>query len=1358
MIQQEGSLTCATPKGRSVMNQYGNSVFPLTTAQRGLWFSQKITPGAIMSIAESIEICGPIKPEIFEQALRQVVVEAEQLRVRIVEQDGKPQQVLRPVYEHGFPYLDMSREADPQGAIEAWMMDELSRPIDVARHPLWVSALLKAADDRFFWYHRAHHTVCDGYGGGLVARRLAELYTAYAEGREPAPNLFCTVEEVVAAETSYRYSRRFERDREYWLQQLAHLPEAVTLSRSPRRHSLSSNLRRSTGYLSAETARQLAELARRTVCSVPQLLTSLVAAYYQRATGINDLVFGMPVSGRINASLRRAVSVCANVVPIRLLFKPEMTAAELFAQVSRLAVQALRHQQYRYEDLRRDLGLVGQDQNIAWLGINIEPFDYQLSFAGATAILHNLSNSSIDDLVTFVYDRGTNEGLRFDLDANPALYGMAELDEHRRRLTRLIEQVLASPGTPLRQLDIIGDEERHRLLVHWNDTAAALKDTSLPTVVAQWAATTPDAPAVVFEDSVLSYRQLHDRSVRQARQLLAGGVKPGDIVAVALPRSEQMLIVLLAVMRAGAAYLPLDVDGPVERTGLVLEDASPTVLVAEPQMHSRLPRGGFILLQPEHPCLTPSGTTQEPKLSEQEGTVYVLYTSGSTGRPKGVEVTHRNLWNFLQGMQRQLAPKASDRFLASTNLIFDIAGLELYLPLTAGACIVMAPGETVRNPLALAQLIRHSAVTHVQATPSVWRILLASSETKLDGVHALVGGEALSAELAARLKRKAARVTQFYGPTETTIWSTAFELAEIGADPPPIGRPILNTQMYVLDEARQPVPTGTVGELYIGGAGVAKGYLHRPTLTQEQFLANPFAQDGGRMYRTGDLVRWSDDGLLHFIGRSDDQVKVNGHRVELGEIKSLLLQHETVAEAAVAAHRDSGGAVSLAAYLVPRSDRRININSLRIFLAGRLHKAVVPVSFIVLDSMPLTPNGKLDRKALPTLERARRNLHAEPVTETEKKLAALWQQVLKIGHVGLDDNFFELGGDSLNAAEMAALFAEWFEMPLPLGSLFEAPTITALAALIEDKSEQPGPLSVVLPLRKLSGTSQLPLFCIHPIIGFSMGFSSLLQFLDPKIPVYGLQSRGLEPGVNLPDSIEEIASDYLDHIRRIQPEGPYRLIGRSLGGLIGHSIADQMQAQGLQVELLAMIDTYVFTSGGSARSSTAVNEVGAALAFLDIRLAAQDTPQTLQGLNEFLLHCSSGESIPQIQGALKLAREIEKSDPEFMSRLSAVIHNNLRVARRYVPRKVDCDLLYFHATETTGDLDGVLDRSPLAWVPFVRGIQVHELVCHHEAVLNLLPASQIASRLQRRLAIEQFAPEVPPGDQRKTTAITAARA
>jgi enterobactin synthetase component F len=1038
------------------------------------------------------------------------------------------------------------------------------------------------------------------------------------------------------------------------------------------------------------------------------------------------------------------------MVPIRVSFTPEMTAAELFAQVSRVVRQALRHQQYRYEDMRRDCGVVGQDQNIAWLGVNIEPFDYRLNFDGAETISHNLSNSAAEDLTVFVYDRGTNADLRFDFDANPSLYCVADLDEHRRRVTRLIEQIVAHPGTPLRQLDILGDEERRRLLFHWNETAAELPCASVPASVARWAGETPDAPAVIFEGITVSYRQLHDRSVWQARQLLANGVKPGDIVAVALPRSEQLLIALLAIMRAGAAYLPIDLDSPIERQMLVLEDASPVALIAQPQLHACFARRGFMLLQPEDPDASLSDVAPEPDLSTPEGTAYVLYTSGSTGRPKGVEITHSNLSNFLQGMQRQLMPTARDRFLAVTTVIFDIAALELYLPLTVGARVVMASSEAVHNPPSLARLIQHSGVSHVQATPSLWRILLASSETRLNDVHVLVGGEALSAELAARLKNMADRVTQFYGPTETTVWSTAFEIDEITDCAPPIGRPIRNTQLYVLDEDRQPVLTGAAGELYIGGAGVAKGYLRRPKLTVERFLPNPFRNDGSRMYRTGDLVRWRDDGLLEFISRADDQVKVNGHRVELGEIESHLLQHVTVSEAAVAAHRDADGSISLAGYLIAQGSALIDIDELRGFLAGRLPNYMIPASFIVLDSMPLTANGKLDRKALPVPERASRSGYAEPVTPTEKKLAILWQQILKVERVGLHDNFFELGGDSLSAAEMVAHFPARFNLELPLGSLFQAPTIAHLAHLVEHVSRKYiDPLDVVLPLHQVSTTTLRPLFCIHPMSGISLAFSGLLRHLDPNIEVYGLQSRGLRGGASLPASIDEIAADYLAQIRGVQPEGPYRLIGRSLGGLICHSIAEQMLAQNLQVELLAMIDSSLFTPVELARPLTEMDEVRAALSFLDIHISYQDTPQSLKELGEFLLHPENARSIPQLQGIMRLAKEVMKSDPEFIKHLSAVLFNNLNLARKYVPRKVDLDLLYFHATSITGDVDGIVDRSPLTWRPFFGGrIVVHTLDCHHEAVLDPLPAAQIGRILQQRLSITQNHPRTHQDDQR----------
>jgi enterobactin synthetase component F len=1313
------------------MIDHGSSAFGLTTAQRGLWFSQRISPGAILNIAEAVEIRGQIRPEVFQRALRHVLAEAEQLRVRVIECNGHPLQVVQPLQHDEFPYLDLSGDPDPERAIERWMQEDVARPVNLATDAPWLSALLKAADDRYFWYQRAHHTVFDGHGGGLIARRLAEVYTAYANGAEPEPNAFSTVQATVEAEMTYRNSRHFQKDRDYWLQRLEELPQPVTLSRSSHRYGLSNKLLRSTGHLQAGAAQRMTAIAKAAGISVPQLLISIIAAYYQRVTGVRDLVFVMPVSGRINSVLRRAVGVCANMAPIRLSFTREMAFPDLMIQVAKLTVQALRHQQYRYEDLRRDLGLLRQDQNIAWLGINIEPFDYRLSFDGASTTVHNVSNSSTEDLVVFVYDRGTDSGLRFDLDANPLLYSAAELDEHRGRLSFLFEQVLANPGKRLVDYGVIPEEERRRLVSGWNQTSGEIPDLSLPAIIARWARKTPAAAAVEFESVRLSYGQLHEQSVQQARALIANGVKPGDIVAVALHRSERLLTALLAVMRTGASYLPIDLDNPRERTELVLNDASPALVIAGANDFS-----GFRVLSPDDLEAAMCDDATEPDFSTPEGRAYVLYTSGSTGRPKGVEITHRNLSNFLEGMRQELRPSADHSFLALTTVIFDIAGLEFYLPLTVGARVVMAPREAVYNPSALARLIHRCGVTHVQATPSVWRILLASPHITLEGVHALVGGEALSADLAARLKRMASRVTHFYGPTETTIWSTAFELKGVTAGSPPIGRPILNTQLYVLNEEKDLVPAGATGELYIGGAGVANGYFKRPELTAERFLPNIFANGGSRMFRTGDMVRWNENGLLEFIGRADDQVKVNGRRIELGEIETALLQHAAVGQAGVVAHRDEDGAVSLSGYLVWRNPAFADLDSVRAYLAERLPAYMIPASFTILDELPLTANGKLNRKALPKPQKTAHGLDGDPVTPLQKKLAALWARILKVDSVGLHHSFFELGGDSLCAAQMAAEFPAWFGTELPIGALFETPTVAGLAPIIERrKNESADPLTGMLSLRKVEENAQPPLFCVHPALGLSMGFSSLLRHLDPSIPVYGLQSRGLRGEATLPSSIEEIAADYLDQIRRIQPHGPYRLVGRSLGGLIAYSLAEQLQKRGERAELLAMIDTFLFKTGPGPGTQSEVDEVHAALGFLDVEISEENAPRTLKELAAYLMDPDHARSIPLAQGAATLAREMEKTYPGFVEQLCTVMLNNIRLAQQYVPQKLDLDLVYCRATEVTGNLEGILDRSPSAWQQFVKGkVEVYELACHHEAVLDPIPAAQIAEILERHLS------------------------
>ena len=1297
---------------------------PLSVAQRGLWVSQKIGgPKTVYNLAEAIEIHGPFDPALFMRTLRLVADETEAVRTRLVDVDGVPHQVIAPSHHGRFPYADFSEQPDPAACAERWMRDEVERPVEFERDPLWVCALFKLADGHHVWYHRAHHVILDGYAGGILARRIAAVYTALAQGSEPEPAGFGSLAALLAAEDEYRASDRHARDRDYWREQLADLPEPVTLARSTRRGE--GGLRRKSGVLPGDTTQRLRALGKQHGASLPQTLIALVAAYYFRATGAPDLVLGMPVSGRVNHFLRHTPGMLANAVLLRLRLSPQTTVAELLAQSVRVVGQALRHQRYRYEDLRRDLRMVGHGQRTAWLGVNIEPFDYTLDFAGAKGIPRNLSNGSAEDLTVFIYDRGDDDGLRFDFDANPELYGDDELDEHRRRLVRLIDTVLDDPTVPVGRLDVLGPAERERVLDTWNDTAAAVPDTTLPAAFAAQARRTPDAVAVRCGERALSYRQLHARSLYEAAALAARGVAPGDLVAFALPRSEQLIVAMLAILFAGAAYLPIDPDAPDARLAAMLDDAKPKALLTTSTLAPRF--GGLgvpvALLSPEAPAAAPSTFDR----SRPDDVAYVLYTSGSTGLPKGVEVTHRNLSNLIEAMRGQLAPRPVDRFLATTTVIFDVAALELFLPLVTGAQTIIVPGDVVRDPPALARLVRESAVRFMQGTPSLWRMLLSSRDTTLEGVHALTAGEALPGELALRMAQLGATVTNLYGPTETTVYSTALELARDDLAAPPIGRPILNTRVYVLDADGEPVPTGCPGELYIAGKGVAKGYLNRPELTAQRFVRDPFDATGGRMYRTGDVVRWREDGVLEFLGRADQQVKIRGVRVEPGEIESHLAADASVGQAVVIAQSAADGTKRLVAYLVPASGATVDVDALRRRLVERLPDALVPSAFVVLAALPLTASGKLDCKALPAPQRVAREALAEPRNATERRLVAIWSELLGVERVGIHDNFFEIGGDSLSAARLVATLADTFGRKVPIGSLFDASTVAGLAALVDGGGgERHDPLGVMLPLRE-TVTRERPLFCVHPLAGLSLGYAGLVKHLDAGLPVYGLQARGLREGAGLPGSVEEIAADYLAQIRRVQPAGPYRLVGRSFGGLVAHAIAAQLRDAGQEVELFALIDSYLFTQDTRSGPRDEAAEARAAMRFLGLPSTPGDAvPRTLDELAPMLI-AYNARSTPLVQ-------ELVRDDPRFVERVFAMMRHHLALARRFVPRAIDVDAVYFRALRSDGQLDGFVEHDPATWRTHVGGLDVHALDCHHESVLDPQPAAGIGRVLMQRLA------------------------
>ncbi|MFJ8313022.1 MULTISPECIES: amino acid adenylation domain-containing protein [unclassified Streptomyces] len=751
-----------------------------------------------------------------------------------------------------------------------------------------------------------------------------------------------------------------------------------------------------------------------------------------------------------------------------------------------------------------------------------------------------------------------------------------------QRLVGLLEQVARQPDLPVGGIEVLSEEERHRALVEWNDTGRPLPETTLPEEFQRQAARTPDAVAVVSGGTELSYREVNERANRLARELIARGAGPERLVALALPRSESMVVALLAVLKSGAAYLPVDPAHPSERIALILGDAAPALLVTDTATAGALPDPDvprLILDDPATATAVAAHSVADLGDSDRAAPLlaghpaYVLYTSGSTGRPKGVMIEHRNLMNFLLSMRERFPMGRADRLLAVTTWSFDIAGLELYVPLLSGAGVVIGGDGVVLDPTALTALIERAGVTVMQATPALWQELVLRDPEAVRGLRVLVGGEALSQSLADTLTHHAAQVTNLYGPTETTIWSTAAELTP--GEPVTLGRPVWNTGVLVLDAGLRPVPVGVAGELYVMGAGLARGYVGRPDLTASRFVACPFGPEGTRMYRTGDVVRWSPDGRLVFTGRADEQVKVRGFRVEPGEVEAVLLRHPSVGRAVVVARSDGAGGGVLVAYVVAAAESPgVDGGVVREFVARSLPEYMVPVT-VVLDALPLTPSGKVDRRALPAPDFAAAVSSREPRDPVEEALCGLFAQVLGLERVGVDDSFFDLGGHSLLAVRLVSR-AQTAGLRITVADVVLHRTVAELAT----RAEQAGPaadgaldpFAPVLPIRP--GGDEPPVFFVHSGLGFSLPYVGLAGYLDRRHPLYGLQSTAVGGGAPLPTDIRAVAAEYIGHIRRLWPHGPYRLLGWSYGGVLAHEIAVQLQQAGEEVDFLANLDGY----------------------------------------------------------------------------------------------------------------------------------------------------------------------------------------
>lgn len=1048
---------------------------PLTEAQSGIWYAQKLdVQSPVYNTAEYVEIRGPLDGERFEAALRHTVAEAESLHVRFGEDRDGPWQTLHPGEAWTLAQIDVRQEQDPHGAAERWMREDLAQPVDLACGPLFAQALFRVSDDCHYWYQRIHHIAIDGYSFSLLAQRTAALYTAFAAGETDAPGRLEPMARLLEADEAYRASGRAEADRAYWLERFADGKDAVSLAeRAPR---TSRTFLRRSGRISAEDKASLARAAGRAKVSWPDLVLAVAAAYVHRLTGEEEIVLGLPLMGRLGSTALRVPGMVVNLLPLRLRISADTDLYGLAQQAAVEIRDLKRHQGYRHEWLRRDLKLIGDNRRLFGPQLNIMPFDYSLRFGEASGRAINLSAGPVDDLSVNVYDRSDGSGLAVDMDANPAVYSEQALTAHFERFMRLLGTVAALEGDgDLRvgRLPLLPEAERRLVLEDRNDTVSVLPPTDVPQWFEDAAARSPEAAAILFGADMRTYRELNEEANRLAHLLRSKGIGPESIVALVLPRSMEMVAAMVAVLKCGAAYLPLDPEYPAERIALVLEDAAPACVIAAEATLDKLSSGTarrcVVLDAPataERLREQPAGNL--PALAELEPQrgdgaarhrpAYVLYTSGSTGRPKGVVVMMSCLVNFLTAMQSVFPLSSEDRLLAVTTISFDISVLELLLPLVRGAGIVIADRDTVRQPEALARLIEEIRPSIMQATPTLWQALIETAPQALRGLRVLVGGEALAPSLGQALLEAGCEVTNLYGPTETTIWSTMTALAPPEGKAPPIGRPIANTRVYVLDAGLQPMPPGVVGELYIAGLGLARGYLGRPDLTAERFVADPYGAPGSRMYRTGDLARWNEDGTLAYVGRVDFQVKLRGFRIELGEIEAVLAALPGVRQACVVAREEGAGGVRLAAYVVTESAEAADLAGLRRQAAELLPDYMVPAYMLELEEFPLTPNGKIDRKALPAPEPLAAAAGRAPRTPQEEMLCELFAEVLGLPRVGIDDNFFELGGHSLLAGRLMIRIRDAFGVELGIGTLFDAPSPAGIAAHLDQAREARPPV------------------------------------------------------------------------------------------------------------------------------------------------------------------------------------------------------------------------------------------------------------------------------------------------------------
>jgi amino acid adenylation domain-containing protein len=1159
---------------------------PLSFAQQRLWFLDQLEPNSpFYNVPMAIRLTGSFDTAAMEAALNEIVARHDTLRTTFQLHKGEPVQVVTPVLALPLTKIDLSHLPKYEREVEAQRIvkEEARRPFQLSVGPLFRLLLLTLNAEEHVVLINMHHAISDGWSLGVFFGELATLYEAFREGEvTPLAPLGLTYRDYATWQRAYLSSGALDQQLAYWKKQMSGAPQSIELPTDRVRPPVQTfHGAKQIVLFPQELLAGLKALSR---TEGTTLFVTLLAAFnvlLSRYSGQQDLVVGTASAGRRHAETEKLIGFFVNTLALRTDLSGDPTFRDVLARVLQTTLNAYANQDVPFEKLVEELNPVrdmsrsplfqvmliqqnASQRSNTFTSVSMSPF----AASGDTAKLDLLLNVSESD-----------GQLRCALEYNTDLYNAETINQILDHYCSLLEVVVQDPACRISELSFLDEREQNQLVLGWNDTAIDYpKEKCVHQLIEEQAARTPDRVAAVFQERSLSYADLNERANQLAHRLQAVGVGPEVLVAVCLERSLDMLVAILGVLKAGGAYLPVDPAFPKDRQAFMLEDAHVPVMLTTSRLSAEMPSysGLAINLDTDWDSIATYSKENPEHLSSPDNLAYVLYTSGSTGKPKGVMITHRNLVNFLESMRLEPGLNEDDTLVAVTTLSFDIAGLELWLPLYAGARVVIASREVAMDGTALAALLHSSHATLMQATPATWKLLLETGWAGEPKLVVLCGGEALSPALVDGVLPLCKSMWNMYGPTETTIWSTISRV-EAGKSIS-LGHPIANTQILILDSHNRLVPIGVTGELCIGGDGVSRGYLNRPELTAERFIPNPYGQDSQeKLYKTGDLARRIFDGTIEYLGRVDHQVKIRGYRIELGEIEAVLARHPSVRECVVIAREDQPGNKFLAAYLIPVDPQvHLDVEELRAYVKQSLPDYMVPTGWMEMERFPLTPNGKVSRKDLPAPDQraAKAATGQMPRTLVEIRLASIWEEVLQVPSVRVDDDFFNLGGHSLLAVQMMTRAREAFGCDLSLTLLFSAPKLRDLAQIIQAERGK-HPFQTLIPIRKTG--SKPPLFCVSRPNANALGFVFLTRNLPPDQPVIGLQSQMERDGSNWvydQTEYEAKAREYIKAMREVYPHGPYLLTGYCEGAHIAFEMARQLEAMELPVAMIAILDAW----------------------------------------------------------------------------------------------------------------------------------------------------------------------------------------